>query len=157
MLHRGWSALLGVVAVLAAESCGETAGICMCPAPLREVGIDLGCVPAVAPTVKTTGPCEVCPPALADGRIPEGSHCALQSDSKEVLILSNAAGTCHVEVSVGDGPTSSIDVKFASKWMACNSDPHGCGEAFLPVTPDGGLGPLTLPEPVCSPASDAGM
>lgn len=150
--------MLGVMGVvLALGACTETAGICSCAPPSREAAIDLGCTPAVAPTVTATGPCEVCRPALAGGERPEGSHCELQPGSKDVLILSNGAGTCHVEVRVGSGPTASIDVKFVSQWIACNADPRGCGEALIPVTPDGGLGPLTLPEIICDPRWDAGI
>lgn len=80
----------------------------------------------------------------------------MQADSKFIVVLSHGAGVCHVEVSIGSGPTSSIDVRFESEWIACGSDPHGCGEGFVPVIPDGGNGRLSLPTPICNAMLDAG-
>jgi hypothetical protein len=49
----------------------------------------------------------------------------------------NDAGTCYVELTFGSGGTSSIDIKVISRWVAFESDPHGCGQAFIPLTESG--------------------
>jgi hypothetical protein len=56
-----------------------------------------------------------------------------------------AAGSCHVDVSFEGGTRFSTDVEFTGQWLACGSDPHGCGERITPAGYNGPYvaGPLT--------------
>ena len=96
---------------------------CSCPAPVSSATIELGCVPTEPPVVKTTGPCSVCPQALPNGMIPEGSGCSVPDNVAYIVLLANGAGTCHVEVTFGSGTTSSVDVDFVSP----NRNQHAAG------------------------------
>jgi hypothetical protein len=107
--------------------------------------------------VKTTGPCSVCPTALASGQIPEGSGCAVPPDTNYIVLLANGAGTCHAELTFGNGATSSVDVDFMSVWIGCGSDPHGCGQGFLATNADGNPNiQVSVPGSLCNAARDAG-
>jgi hypothetical protein len=154
VVRNVFGAVLGLLA-LAVGACSSSAGagVCSCPPPPNEAIIELGCVPVEPPVVKTMGPCSACPTVLANGSVPEGSNCAVLPNSNRILLTTNSAGICHVEVTFGNGATSSVDVDFVSEWRACGSDPKGCGQAFIPVTPDGGFDTLSLPDPTC----DAGV
>jgi len=153
MLVARCAAALGLVVVLGGTGgCGI--GDPSCPPPLSTAVIDLGCVPIEPPVVRTTGPCSVCPHALPNGMIPEGSGCAVPDNATYIILLANAAGTCHVELTLGSGATSSVDVDFMST-------PQGCGnEAFLPVGADGGpcaaCGQVSVPDPTCDAGLEAG-
>ena len=144
-LHPMVLAWLGLL-VFAAGGCTSSSspdpgGSCAPPPDLAL--INLGCVPIVPPVVTTSGPCSVCPIALANGSIPDGSHCAVGHNSENIWLIGTDAGTCHVELTFGSGATSSVDVDFASEWRALGFDPHGCGQAVVPVTADGGPCPPT--------------
>jgi hypothetical protein len=155
MLLARRAAAFGLLVVLCAGAGGCGQGKCSCPSPPQGATIDLGCVPAEPPVVKTTGPCSVCPTALANGQIPEGSGCAVPPDANYIVLLANGAGTCHVQVTFGSGPTSSLDVDFASVWIGCGSDPHGCGEGFVAANANGGPINVSVPEPICDAGLDA--
>ena len=103
--------------------------------------------------VKTTGPCSVCPVALANGSIPEGAGCAVPENSPYIILIANGAGLCHVELTFASGATSSVDLDFMSV-------PQGCGnEGFLPVAADGSpcaaCGQVSIPNPTCDAGLDA--
>jgi hypothetical protein len=87
-----------------------------CPPSPNFAFIQLGCLPIEPPSVKTTGPCSVCPVALANGSIPEGSTCAASDNSQDIALQGNDAGTCRVALTFGNGATSSVDVDFMSMW-----------------------------------------
>lgn len=157
----GWRVVLSMVGVMlgfivfGAGGCIH-GGDCSCPSPPASATIQLGCVPSQPPVVTTTGPCSVCPAALPNGMIPPGSGCAVPQDASYVVVRAQGAGTCHVELTFGNGATSSVDVDFVSEWIACGSDPHGCGEGFLATGADGGPdNPVSVPAPVCDAGVDA--
>ena len=174
----GWWIALGIVGailgflVFVAGGC-DLHGACSCPPPPTSAVVHLGCLPVEPPVVKTTGPCSVCPVTLANGSIPEGSHCAVPDYSQDITLEANGAGTCHVELTFGSGATSSVDLNFTSEWIACGSDPHGCGEGFVATNADGcepwqvceeysdgsvcsAIGcQASVPEPVCDGGLDA--
>jgi hypothetical protein len=142
--------MLGVI-LFGAGGC-HIGGDCSCPAPPTSAAIELGCAPTEPPVVKTTGPCSVCPHALPNGMIPEGSGCAVPDNATYIILLANGAGTCHVEVTFGSGTTSSVDVDFVSEQRpAC----CGGGEGFLPVTADGSYYNPTVRDPACDAGQDA--
>ncbi len=97
---------------------------CHCPAtgiwPL--VVIEPTC-PAL-PTVTLTGVC-----AGTEG-----------TEDGEIVFGANNGGTCHVQLVFADGATYATDIEFTSEWLACGSNPHGCGDliapAGLPEAPD---------------------
>jgi hypothetical protein len=130
----GWRIVSNVVGtvlgfiIFGAGGC-HIGGDCSCPGTPSGATIELGCVPTEPPVVKTTGPCSVCPRALPNGMIPEGSGCAVPDNATYIILLANGAGTCHVEVTFGSGSTSSVDVDFVSeKGPAC----CGGGREFHP-------------------------
>jgi hypothetical protein len=131
--------MLGFVAFGAAGCHGD----CSCPASPGSAAIQLGCVPIQPPVVTTTGPCSVCPVALPNGMIPPGAGCAVPPHSSYVILNAKGAGTCHVELTFGNGATSSVDVDFISD-----------GEGFLAASADGSPDiQVSVPEPIC----DAGL
>jgi hypothetical protein len=152
----GWRVILDVVGALlgflalAVAGCGSSPGLCRCPPPPNQTVIELGCVPVAPPVVKTIGPCAVCSTLPANSSTPEGFYCEVFSNPNNVTLITTGAGTCHVEVTFGNGTTSFIDLDFESEWRACGSDPHGCGQAFIPVAPDASPGRLSLPDPTCA-------
>ena len=114
------------------------------------------CLPIDPPLLKMMGPCSVCPVVLADGSIPEGAQCAVSHFSQDITLAVTGAGTCHVELIFRSGATSSVDLDFTSQWIACGSDPHGCGEAFVAASAKSGPVTLSVPESLCGAALDAG-
>jgi hypothetical protein len=144
--------LLGLLALACGSS--DAVGVCRCPPSGRGATIDLGCVPDAVPVVKTSGPCFAC---NADGSTPDGGRCTLSFGASDFHVSRTGAGTCHLEVTFANGATSQLDVDFVSQWRACGSDPHGCGEDFVPITPSGSMGRLSLPAPECSAGVDAGL
>jgi hypothetical protein len=143
----GWRIALNIVGamlgflVFGAGGCDS--GACSCSGTFSEAVIAVIPSGCETPVVKTTGPCSVCPVVLANGEIPEGPHC----ESQHITLIANGTGTCHVEVTFGSGATSSVDVDFISQWLACGSDPHGCGQLFVATNQ------VSVPEPTC----DAGL
>jgi hypothetical protein len=135
------------------EGCGLDP--CPCPPPSSTAAIDLSCLPTEPPVVRTTGPCSVCPPVPPNTPI---SGCAVPENSQYVIVDANGAGTCHVELTFGNGAVSSVDLDFTAHWSACGSDPHGCGEGFIATAADGGVPniQLAVPEPNCGAGLDAG-
>jgi hypothetical protein len=147
--------MLGLIA-FGAGGC-HIGGDCNCPAPPRSATIQLGCAPSQPPVITTTGPCSVCPAALSNGMIPQGSNCAVPQDASYVVVEASGAGTCHVELTFQNGAMSSVDVDFVSDWIACGSDPHGCGEGLLATGADGGPDdPISLRGATCDAGTDAG-
>jgi hypothetical protein len=126
---------------------------CSCPAPANGATIDFSCLPTAPPVVKTTGPCSVCPPVPPNTPIP---GCAVPENSQYAVVTANGAGLCHVELTFGNGATSSVDLDFTSHWTGCGSDPHGCGEGFIAVTADGGFPDIqvSLPGSLCDAGHD---
>jgi hypothetical protein len=109
-----------------------------CPSPDRIALVNLGCVPVEPPVVNTTGPCTSSAASIAE----------------DILLTSNDAGTCHVQITFESGATSSVDVDFVSVAPPLS----GCDQGFVAVSMDGGLCvpnacELSLPEPIC----DAGL
>jgi hypothetical protein len=159
-LMSGWrvalhiaGAMLGFIVLTAGGCHGE----CSCPPPPNSAVIQLGCLPTEPPVVKTTGPCSVCPVVGADGAIPQGAGCAVLANSQSIVVMAEGAGTCHVDLTFGNGATSSVDLDFASEWAACGADPHGCGEGFLATGADGSPDiQVSVPEAVCDAGLDAG-
>jgi hypothetical protein len=148
---RGMGVVLGTIGamlgffVFAAEGCQ---GACSCPPPDNEARIHLGCIPTTPPVVMTTGPCAVCPVLLANGQIPPGAPCAVPADSQDITLAASGAGTCHVELTFGNGATSSVDLDFTSQSISCGSDPKGCGEELLAAD-------QSAPDPTCAAGPDA--
>src|SRR5262249_11986799 len=149
-------ARLGLLA-FALVGCGSSSGparVCRASPSPNEATIELGCFPAEPPAVNTTGPCSVaCPTFLANGSAPAGDHCPALRDSNKIELTSTGAGICHVEVTFGNGTTSSVDVEFVSEWRACESNPHGYGRAVVPIVPDGVTGRLSVPDASCEHVS----
>jgi hypothetical protein len=143
-----------LVAAGGCDSSASTAGSADCPPPDDFARINLECAPVEPPVVKTTGPCSVCKAALADGSIPEGAYCTAGLDSQIITVMGNGAGTCHVEVTFGNGPTSAVDVNFMSVWRPLGSNPHGCGQEFAAVI-ESGSGQVSVPDPMCDAGPDA--
>ena len=75
--------------------------------------VQLAC-PSPDVSIQTSGVCSLAP----------------RTDDTYVEILSDVAGTCHVEFSFPDAAPVSLDLQFTSGWLACGSDPHGCGLAI---------------------------
>ena len=75
---------------------------------------------------------------------------------QDIYLEGNGAGTCHVELTFGNGVTSSVDLDFTSHWIGCGSDPHACGEEFLAVSADGSpYMPISVADPTCDAGLDA--
>ena len=85
--------------------------MCNCPAGGGETTIQLPCGTTDAPVVKTIGACTVAQPG-----------------PQTLYVVSDVAGTCHVELTLASGATSSTAIEFVSDWLPCGSDPHGCGQ-----------------------------
>ena len=121
-----------------------------CPPPdTSAYVVNIECVSAEPPTVRTTGPCEFCPV----GKPSDGGHCAVFDDSQGITVSANGAGTCHVELTFATGTTSSVDVNLVSV-------PQACGNvAFVPVGADGGpcyaCSQISLAGPMCDAGLDA--
>jgi hypothetical protein len=142
-------AMLGLL-VFEASGCSDIfAGSCSCPPPPTSAAIELGCVPAEPPVVKTTGPCSVCPAVPPNTLIP---GCAVPENSPYIIVAANGAGTCHVDLTFANGAASSVDVEFVSEQMAACC---GNGEGFIPVTADGSYDNLTVQDPTCDAGQDA--
>jgi hypothetical protein len=110
-----------------------------CPAPDDYAFINLGCAPVEPPVVKTTGPCTA-----------SAAHFVVAAqDAQNIMLISNDAGTCHVEITLGNGATSSVDVEFMSVSRA-----FGCGQEFVPITADGN-DLISVAAPVCDAGLDA--
>lgn len=97
-----------------------------CPPPNNTALLHLGCIPSAAPTVKTTGPCGV-----------NNSYADPEMLRETILINSIDAGTCHIDVTLKSGTTTSVEVNFMANWRSLNGDPHGCGIQFVPVNDAG--------------------
>jgi hypothetical protein len=101
----GWRVLLSIIGAMLGfllfwvGGCG-LAGQCSCPAISNSAAIDLSCLPTEQPVVKTTGPCSVCPPVPSNTPIP---GCAVPENSQYIIVIANGAGTCHVELTFGNG------------------------------------------------------
>jgi hypothetical protein len=151
----GWRIALNIVGamlgfVLLHVGCGDIfPGKCSCPPPPTSAAIELGCVPAEPPVVKTTGPCSVCPAVPPNTLIP---GCAVPENSPYIIVAANGAGTCHVDLTFANGAASSVDVDFVSEQMAACC---GNGEGFIPVTADGSYDNLTVQDPTCDAGQDA--
>ncbi len=104
--------------------------------------VDIGCAPAEPPVLKTTGPCTA---TVGTG---QGAHV--------ITLASNDAGICHMDMTLGNGVTSSVDEDFVSIWRPLGSDPHGCGQALVPFAADGGPCSNGCELPVPKPDCDAG-
>jgi hypothetical protein len=140
--HFGVALALGL-AVLGAGGCraqqGDGGGSANCPAPDDVAMVNLGCVPSQPPLVATTGPCTA----------------SAAQNGQDIMLTSTDAGTCHVEMTFGNGATSSVDVDFVAV-----SRPYGCGQEFVAVTADGGPCipngcQLSVPKPMCDAGLDA--
>ena len=154
--HNIVGALLAFLLGAGGYDFGCVHGECSCPPPPDEAVVHLGCLPIEPPVVNATGPCSVCPVVLANGSIPEGAHCAVGQYSQDITLTANGAGACHVELAFGNGATSSVDLDFISHWIACGSDPHGCGEGFVAANVDGSpFIQVSVPEPICNAGLDA--
>lgn len=135
------AAALGLVVVLGGgaggcdDDCkctGGPSGGASCPSPDVAL-VNLGCASVNPPVAKTTGPCA----AVADV-------------SQGITLEGNGTGTCHVELTFGNGATSSVDVDFT----AVAPPLPGCDESFVAVTGDGSpLSQVSAPDPMC----DAGL
>jgi hypothetical protein len=71
-------------------------------------------------------------------------------------VMSNGAGTCHVDLTFGSGTTSSVDVNFMARRRALGDDPHGCGQEFVAVCDAGSPGD-GCPFSVLGQMCDAGL
>jgi len=102
----------------AAGCLGGVAETCFCPAtgiwPL--VMIALPCGTTTTPTMTLAGVC-----AGTGGE-----------QSGQLVFGANAAGSCNVELTYADGSTYATDVEFTGQWLACGSNPRGCGEQISP-------------------------
>jgi hypothetical protein len=101
--------------VVAACTQGNGAGnICNCGTGNDGVSFQLACTPASPPVVTITGPCVIGP-----------------SGPGTIAVSGNVVGTCHVEMTFASGGTFSTDLTITSEWLACGSDPHGCGQVIV--------------------------
>jgi len=141
--------LLGLL-IFAAGGCSSSSpgegggGLANCPLAGDIALLNLGCVPVEPPMVKTTGPCTA----------------SAAQNAQNIMLKSSDAGTCHVEMTFGNGATSAVDVDFMAVWQPLGSDPHGCGQEFVPVTADGSACipngcQVSVPEPMCDAGLDA--
>jgi hypothetical protein len=112
--------LLPVALVLGGTDCSSD-GQCSCSALASPpIAVDLPCGTS-APTVALSGVCAGSE-QVSDGQLKFGS---------------TVPGSCHVDVTFADGSMFSTDVTFTQQWVACGSDPHGCGGYVLGELPDG--------------------
>jgi hypothetical protein len=99
------------------SGCDSSSPMCNCPAtgiwPL--VAIEPPCTPP--PTLTLTGVCQG-----TDG-----------TEAGEIVFGANDAGSCHVQLLFANGSTFTTDVEFSGEWLACGSEPHGCGELITPT------------------------
>lgn len=109
-------AYLLVALSLASAGCQpKSTDQCYCPASGHLAAtIEFAC-PVASSAIQATGECSA----------------ALQGEG--ILVTAGDAGQCQVDVTT-NGSSSSFDFQVTSVWLACGSDPHGCGEAFA-LTP----------------------
>ncbi len=110
------SALISVV-VAACNQGSSASDMCDCGTGNDGVSFQLACIPASPPVVTITGPCVIGP-----------------SGPGTIAVSGNVVGTCHVDMTFVNGGTFSTDLSITSEWLACGSDPHGCGQVIV-VTP----------------------
>jgi hypothetical protein len=111
---------LVVLVLVVVAACGSTADVpCSCPAtglwPL--VAVELPCAAPPLPTMALTGVC------AGTGGVQSG----------QLVFGAKDGGDCHVVLTFADGATYATDVSFSGQWLACGSNPHGCGEQINPV------------------------
>jgi hypothetical protein len=113
-----WLALVAILVLLLVVGCDHDANQCACPASGQlSATIALAC-PVPTATIAATGPCSA----------------SLASPEFVLVTAREADGACQVEVTAPDGSTASVTFQVSSTWLACGSDPHGCGQAIA-VTP----------------------
>jgi hypothetical protein len=121
-----FTSLLGAAFIASAFATGAACGIfgntenCNCPLGTvwPSVVVNLPCGTTQLPTMNLSGVCAG-----------QGGE-----QSGKLVFGAKEPGTCHVELVYADGSSFSTDVTFTGEWLACGSDPHGCGER---VSPDG--------------------
>lgn len=118
--------LLGVVAALVACRADAPAAGCACGLGGGAV-VNLEC-----------GVSDASPTASA------GCQVASQPGGR-LAVTTSSPGTCHVQWASADGTPMATDVSFSEGWLACGSDPQGCGQALVGPAPtidvlcDGGV------------------
>lgn len=117
------TAVLAVLAACSGNGDGSPGGAqCNCPDGVGEATIELcGAIGSV--TVEPDGACSV------------------QEGSGKLYVQSDVAGTCHVEVTFATSTVSTDIVMTMGSWMACGSDPHGCGQTIVATPATVMLGP----------------
>ena len=109
-------------------STGSGAGDNPCPPPSDVAFVNLGCSFGVPPVVNTTGPCTV---VMGGG--------SMGGPADALILTSEDAGTCQVELTFGTGATTAFNVDFVSVSRPFGSDPTGCGYNFIAVNDAGSL------------------
>lgn len=121
-MHKALPILLVVTAAtFGCDGTGASVPMCHCPNILAgSTVIQLPCGTADPPAVKIlSGPCGVRDPVSAG-----------------MVELIGSPGACRVELMFAGGTKTSVDVNFtAGPWMACGSDPHGCGRSTFAEQP----------------------
>jgi hypothetical protein len=125
-------------------ACGDAEPVCNCPTygvPQAVIALPCGTPALPLPTLTLSGVC------AGTGGQEEG----------QLAFGSNEAGTCHVALTYANGETYSADVEFTGQWLACGSDPHGCGELIEPAlpTPSDSVFPTLFVPPQCG--EDGGL
>jgi hypothetical protein len=110
------AALISLV-VAACNQGSSASNYCNCGTGNDGVSFQLACIPASPPVVTITGPCVIGP-----------------SGPGTIAVSGNVVGTCHVDMTFVNGGTFSTDLSITSEWLACGSDPHGCGQVSV-ITP----------------------
>jgi hypothetical protein len=117
-MRWGWiAAPTAICMCVAGCPIGGTGGSqCFCPLFEASVAPVFACLPSEMPVLSLSGPCRV------DATRVSGAEWAVP------IIVGTGAGVCHATLTLGDGASYSTDITFTSEWLACGSDPHGCGE-----------------------------
>ena len=76
------------------------------------------CPPKDTPSLSLSGPCH----QVGQMEAPNGAIIP--------FIGGTGDGTCHATLTLADGEAYSTDITFTGQWLACGSNPHGCGEEF---------------------------
>jgi hypothetical protein len=111
---------LGVTAsllVMAAMACNKD-DKCACPERSPTALIAMACPLSTPPTVVASGSCTV---------QAQGTEELVTPDSR------TSASSCQVALTFADGTTATVSIAYGQEWLACGSDPHGCGQALVPT------------------------
>ena len=122
--------------VVAGACASKTEPCCgSCPAPLPAI-FRLTCDAAILQSMVATGPCETA----------DGDPSSIQ-DNGDIVLRSDSAGVCHVDLTISTGFRFATDVTFATRsGGVCGGPQCACPDIVAPtsspiaVCVDGGIG-----------------